>query len=141
MASVFVSPFIAWSFFSLFGTIGITTDLIRLEVSKYFYDSEVAQMPATNTGIRLKIWDWGGIGGAGVPNDFYYLVYDDSDQIALPLASRSADWMVQAEEAAQNTGFYSVIHPESFTRDTQAYLKNISVTKLDGHFFLVIQTL
>jgi hypothetical protein len=99
--SIVAAPIITGLFFLLLGWLGITTELIRLELWKSSYLAQVDAIPATDDGPRLKVWDWGSVGGAAVPNVFWHLVYDDSDQIRLPRSSRSAGWIFSAASHAQ----------------------------------------
>jgi hypothetical protein len=138
--SIIVAPIVAGSFFVLLGWLGITTELIRLELGKSSYLAQIDALPATDGGPRLKSWDWGQTGGAGVVNDFWTLVYDDSDQIALPASSRSADWLRNADQSARNTyqeakgyGLSAIIHAENGGVGDQ-----IIVRHLEGHFYVVL---
>jgi hypothetical protein len=135
--SIIAAPIIAASFFLLLGWLGITTDLIRFELWKSSYLAQVDALSATDGGPRLKTWDWGSTGGVAVANIFWMLVYDDSDQIALPRSSWSAEWLQRADQAAKGNALYSVIHPEGFTGDVEQYERHISVRRLDGHFYVV----
>jgi hypothetical protein len=130
--SVMVTPIFAGSVFLFVGHLGISVDLVYFEILKPLYLRQVDEMPPTTSKHRMKIWDWGETGGAAVVNIFYTLIYDDSDQIQLPPTLRSKDWVIRATQAANGSGFYSVIHPEDFGSG-----ENISVEHLDGHFYLI----
>jgi len=127
--SVLVAPVIALSSFGLFYRLGVTPELIRLEFSKSIYLAEVDALP-TADGPRLECWNWGGTGGAAVANTFRNLVYDESDQIALPPSARSAAWGGKASGAGK--GKCSAVPPE--TGDAQ-----VSVNHLEGHFYVIEQ--
>jgi hypothetical protein len=128
--SIAVAPIIAWSFFSALGPLGVTTQRIRLEWGKSDYLAEVGALPASDDGIRLKTWNWGSTGGVAVPNFFWTLVYDDSDQIVLPPSSWSAVWVRKTGQTG--SPLYSVVHNR---RDGKDYY--VSVKRLDGHFYVV----
>jgi hypothetical protein len=69
----------------------INADLLRLQQSKPSYIAQVDALPRRN-GPRLKCWDWGESEGLAInPAIFWTLVYDESDQIALPRSSWSAE--------------------------------------------------
>ena len=102
--------------------------MVRLELSKSSYMAQIDALP-TSEGPRLKCWDWGGTGGAAVANIFRTLVYDESDQIALPRSSWSEAWLRKADGVAKGNGFYSVIHPSGNAQ--------ISIDRLEGHFYVV----
>jgi hypothetical protein len=129
--SILAAPIIAAFFFSLLGWLGVTTERIRLEWWKSSYLAEIAALPPSADGIRLKTWDWGETGGAAVANFFWTLVYDESDQIALPPSGWSTEWLQKADKSG---GIYSVIH---HTRDDEDYYRRFTVRHLTGHFYVV----
>jgi hypothetical protein len=141
VASIVAAPLLVGSLFFLILRAGINEDWVRFELGKPNYLREVSKLPTSENGVRFKVWDWGSTGGAAVTNIDYYLVYDESDQVSLPLSSRSEDWKRTADQAAKSSnGFYATMHPESYTTDTENYLKQIGVWHLDGHFYLVTQS-
>jgi hypothetical protein len=135
--SILAAPIIAASFFSLLGWLGVTTERIRLEWWKSNYLAEVAALPAPADGARLKTWNWGETGGVAVANFFWTLVYDESDQIALPPSAWSSDWRQKADRVAlvpKSGGFYSVLHNAQNDDD---YYRRFTVRHLGGHFYVV----
>jgi hypothetical protein len=131
--SIIAAPLIALSLFGLLQRAGVTTELVRFELSKSRYIAQISALPTIDS-PGLKCWDWGGTGGVAVPNTFRTLVYDESDQIALPRASRSAAWLRHADEVTECNDFYSVIHPNPITENAQT-----RVSHLQGHFYIVEQ--
>jgi hypothetical protein len=130
VVSIAAAPIIAGAFFLLLGRLGVTTEHIRLELWKSEYLAQVNALPASDDGIRLKTWNWGETGGVAVPNFFWTLVYDESDQIALPPSSWSAEWVQKTGQVG--SPLYSVVHKR---RDGKDYY--VSVKRLDGHFYVV----
>jgi hypothetical protein len=130
LISIVAAPIIAWSFFSALGPLGVTTERIRFAWSKSSYLAEVSALPVSDDSIRLKTWNWGETGGVAVPNFFWTLVYDDSDQIALPPSSWSAEWVQKNGQVGSR--LYSVVHNR---RDDKDYY--VTVRRLDGHFYVV----
>lgn len=128
--SILVAPVIAWSFFSALGPLGVTTERVRLELWKSDHLAQVDALPTSDDGIRLKTWNWGETGGVAVPNFFWTLVYDDSDQIALPPSSWSVAWVEKTGQVG--SPLYSIVHNR---RDSKDYY--VSVRQLNGHFYLV----
>jgi hypothetical protein len=114
---------------------GPSVEDIQLLIEKPRYLKEIADLPANDVGKHLKIWEWGSIGGVGVTNIFYILVYDDSDQIGLPYHRTSADWKERADKAAKGNDFWSVIDAEKNGAD----FSRGSVKKLDEHFYLITE--
>jgi hypothetical protein len=125
--SIVLAPIIAASFFLLLGSIGLTTEFIRLELRKSTYLAEVESLPPTVSGCRLKTWDWGLSGGPAVFS--WILVYDDCDQIALPRSSQSAEWAGDASRADKNAKFRALLYDDD----------NTTLRHLGGHFYVVEQ--
>ena len=72
----------------------------------------------------------GATGGPMAPDLFWTLVYDESDQIALPPSSWSAEWVEKTGQVGSN--IYSLVH---HTRGSQSY--DVRVRHLEGHFYVV----
>ena len=66
-------------------------DVIHFLAMKSSYDRQIAALPADQR-PRLAVFDWGGMSFAS-----HGLVYDETDQIALPKGSQSADWLGPGE--------------------------------------------
>ncbi len=138
--SVIAAPVLALLFFYLLGRSGVSPALITFELNKSEFLHEVAALPKTYGSPRMKVWNWGSTGGAGVVNTTYLLVYDESDQInqvELAPSARSPDWEERADAAAAGNAFVSILHPEFYTDDIQPYLARTGVKHLEGHFYLV----
>jgi hypothetical protein len=128
--SIVIAPIIAGTFFLALEPFGVTTERIRLELWKSSYVADLDALPPSDDGIRLKTWNWGATGGAAAANFLWTLVYDDSDQIALPPSSWSAVWVEKTGQVGSR--LYSVVHNR---RDGVDY--HVNVTHLDGHFYVV----
>jgi hypothetical protein len=63
-------------------------DVIHFIVMKSSYDRTISALPADQ---RLVVFDWGGMSFAS-----HGLVYDETDQVALPRGRQSGDWLAQA---------------------------------------------
>jgi hypothetical protein len=77
-------------------------DVLHFIVEKPYYDQQIAAIPADQR-PRLAVFDWGGMvwGSSG-------LVYDESDQVALPKGRQSAGWLSQASHTELSCGGYGV---------------------------------
>jgi hypothetical protein len=130
--SIIAGPIIAGALFVLLGRLGMTPEMVRLELSKSGYMVQIDALPDTDV-PRLKCWNWGWTGGAAVVNIGQSLVYDESDQIALPQSSRSTEWIRKAgrvEKAAEKAnGLCSVIN----WRDDG----HMGVEHLERHFYVL----
>jgi hypothetical protein len=141
MLSIAAAPVLVGSILFLMLRNGMNAEWVRFELGKPGYLREVSKLPAPENGSRFKVWGWGSTGGAAVANIDSFLVYDESDQVGLPLRSRSEDWKRTADQAAKSVnGFSATMHPESYTTDIDGYLKQIDVRRLDSHFYLVTQS-
>jgi hypothetical protein len=66
-------------------------NILRFMAMRPSYDARVASLP-TGTHPRIVEFDWD-----GMPWVTFSVVYDESDEIALPREQQSADWRVQAK--------------------------------------------
>ena len=97
-------------------------DSWRLVYSKTHYLEQVRQSGATP---RFVVFPWGATGGVMSGALFYWLIYDESGDIARPVADRSPAWR---ERAAAELPFFA--NP----RDCREH----EVRHLDGHFHVLI---
>jgi hypothetical protein len=77
-------------------------DVARFIVAKPYYDRQIAALPA-GAGPHLAVFDWGGMTWAS-----FGLVYDETDQIALPRGRQSADWLARASHSELSCEGYGV---------------------------------
>ncbi len=77
-------------------------EVIHFIVAKPYYDRQIAALPADGR-PRLAVFDWGGMvwGSSG-------LVYDETDQVALPRGRQSADWLEAASHSELSCEGYGV---------------------------------
>ncbi len=88
---------------------GITPTWLRFQLSRTYFEREVALAAATNDAPRLRAFAWGETGGAAVANIFHTLVFDESDEISLPPERRSASWVERAQHQPQ---LYSILREQ-----------------------------
>jgi hypothetical protein len=77
-------------------------DVIHFIAMKSSYDQTIAALPADQR-PRLAVFDWGGMSFAS-----HGLVYDETDQVALPKGRQSADWLAQASRTELSCEGYGV---------------------------------
>jgi hypothetical protein len=112
---------------------GVTPYWIHLHFDKEDYISEAVHLPGLSGGAVFRVWDWGDTGGVATAVTTYTLVYDESEEIALPVNQRSFVWKHRAM-ASQNritTGLQMDQADASYVLD---------VVRVDGHFFVVKET-
>lgn len=114
-------------FANMLGALGITPDRVLFEYNKSSYLKQVSEIQQTNGAPLMKFWLWREIASFPAGGTFYWLFYDDSDQIILPPQSRTVDWKRRFQE---------VTHYEfgSGDSDWNGY-RNIK--RLDNHFYLI----
>jgi hypothetical protein len=77
-------------------------DVIHFIAMRSTYDRTIAALPADQR-PRLAVFDWGGMSFAS-----HGLVYDETDQVALPKGRQSADWLAQASHTELSCEGYGV---------------------------------
>ena len=128
--SILVAPIAAGALFVAADAAGVNSQRIRLEIGRRHYRDEIAKLAPTDE-PRLKLFDWGQSGGAGVNTLIDTLVYDESDEISLPARERSAAWRERAGKLCPGTPMCAVLWPLSE--------KTTVVRKIDGHFYLLTE--
>jgi hypothetical protein len=131
-ASVIAAPVIAGTVFGLAAHLGVNPDRVRLEFTRAHYMAQIAQMPREADEPRLALFDWGQTGGAAVINIFHTLVYDESDEIALPSAQRSAEWNRRVDNVAAGSTKSSILGIPSDNH-------SVEIKKLGRHFYLLTE--
>jgi hypothetical protein len=77
-------------------------DVIHFIAMKSYYDQTIAAIPADQH-PRLVVFDWGGMSFAS-----HGLVYDETDQVALPRGRQSPDWLAKASRTELSCEGYGV---------------------------------
>ncbi len=123
-ASVIAGPAIAAALFLALGRAGISPPLLRLLAFRGDYLADVAMAPAP----RLLLWDWGSTGGAGVPNVFWTLVYDETDTLSHPPDAWDPAWTRRMSLLATKND-----------SDSGEALHHAEFDHLQGHFYLMTE--
>jgi hypothetical protein len=71
-------------------------------IAKPYYDRQIAALPA-GQGPHLAVFDWGGMAWAS-----FGVVYDETDQVSLPRARQSPDWLARASHSELSCEGYGV---------------------------------
>jgi hypothetical protein len=129
LASIAAAPFLAWAILASLNRMGFDLHWVHLQLQKVAYLEQIAQCDCGSDGLRFKTFDWGGTGGLSSPNIFYTLLYDESDEIALPADTRTAAWN-------KRVGSWAHWQPVRPTRDDY---HSIDLRALEGHFYLVTE--
>jgi hypothetical protein len=114
VASPFLLPILPYEDFAF--------DWLRFLFTKEKYAEVIEQMPSSDRVPRIVFFDWGREGLAVTATSEYWLVYDESGEIALPDKERSQAW----KDRAKKEKLY-------FSDD-----KCLTVTRrLSGHYYSV----
>ena len=73
-------------------------DLIRFHFTKGAYVEIVDKLSPAERASRILFFDWGHAGYVGSSGSDYWLVYDESGEIALPEEERSQSWKDRANK-------------------------------------------
>jgi len=68
-------------------------DIIHFMYARPYYERQIALLPTTQ-GPRLEVFNWGGMVWASKG-----IVYDESDEVALPEGQQSASWLARPGRA------------------------------------------
>ena len=77
-------------------------DVIHFVAMRSVYDRRIAALPSDQRPL-VVVFDWGGMSFASRG-----LVYDETDQVALPRGRQSADWLAQASRTELSCEGYGV---------------------------------
>lgn len=127
LSSVLAAPVLAFALVVPLDRMGLDLHWAHLQLQKPAYLGEIARCDCGSPGRRFKTFDWST--GAAVPDVFYTLVYDESDEIARPAATRTVAWSRQAGPLAD-------LEPMSDLASGHA----VDLRMLEGHFYLVTET-
>jgi hypothetical protein len=97
-AALLLAPFIIASPF-LFPTPpyeDVAFDLMRFYLTRAKYDEVIDRLSPTERASRILFFDWGKVGLAVTSTTVYWLVYDESEEIARPVEERSQSWKDRA---------------------------------------------
>jgi Kef-type K+ transport system membrane component KefB len=119
--SVLAGPPVAFLLIVAWSHTGYDLTWLRFEAKKAGYVADLPQ--ARSFEPRMQWWHWGDNGFVITATKSYSIVFDESDEIALPPKQRSNGWRVRADHA----DIAELIEEEHLG----------AIRKLDGHFYLV----
>jgi hypothetical protein len=100
-AALLLAPFIIAAPLFLFAILryeDMAFDLIRFHFTKGTYAEVVDALSPAERASRILFFDWGEEGFAASAGSYYWLVYDESGEIALPVEERSQSWKQRADK-------------------------------------------
>jgi hypothetical protein len=98
-AAVLAAALEPWAFVHFCNGLG---NMLHFEVMRSQYLSQIRAMP-DSAGPKLVVFDWGGMSWASNG-----VVYDESDEVALPLEQQSSGWHMRASRTELGCGGYSI---------------------------------
>jgi hypothetical protein len=139
VVSVFVAPVLGFAPLVLVGHLGINADRLRFEYRESEMMKDVADSAASNGHPVLIHWLWGDQGGGfGASNIESKLIYDETDEIALPLSN----WTDEVRgRLFNNSGFG---HKKNYVDGSGLNppgdgTSEPSIESIGGHFYLATQ--
>jgi hypothetical protein len=109
---VLYSPFLEYEYYVL--------DLLRFQLSKEKYSEVIDKLSSDERASRIVAFRWGAQGMVPSSTDEFWLVYDESGEIARPQEERSVAWK---DKAAKQVSYFS---------DGQCITKGY---RLSGHYY------
>ncbi|MGG7534048.1 hypothetical protein [Rhizobium sp. 12,4] len=125
--SLLLAAFLVFFSHRILMGLDITPDHFRFDLTKNTYLQEVQRIEVEPETPRFKTFPWD---DTFVAKTYRTLVYDESDQIALPPGTQSISWLQQMERRCAEKK--DCVHLTSAPPD-----EYISVTKLADHFYIV----
>jgi hypothetical protein len=103
-ASLLLAPFIVASplLLPILPYEDFAFDWLRFLFTKEKYAQVIDRMSPAERASRIVFFDWGATGFAGIANSAYWLVYDESGEIALPEQKRSRAWQERVNKEKPN---------------------------------------
>jgi hypothetical protein len=96
-------------------------DLVRFYLNKTRYDTVIEQLPPAERSTKVIFFKWAVTGILDVAS-YYWLVYDESGEIAVPDEERSQAWKDRVDPE------YRLVDPHCLT----------STQHMSGHYYLVV---
>ena len=137
MASILAAPVVIGSLGWLLHASGFSADKVRFLFWRSGYLAQVASRPGEPAPIQIGVWPWRNYATSlmtGSMQEIDVLVYDSSDQIALPFRSRTEGWFSSADAAGYSNSV--IIHPERI-ESADMFAHHSSVKKIGTHFYIV----
>ncbi|WP_260682690.1 hypothetical protein [Rhizobium laguerreae] len=107
---------------------GITPDSVRFALNKQAYLAEIERTDVTSGEPRFRTFAWDSMFKAITSTT---LVYDESDEIALPNGEQSAAWQQRTQKLCSDKKECVNLYPGSDW--------SFSVSKVGEHFYIVYQ--
>ena len=129
-ASVLLAGVLAWCFLEWLPINSVDWAIFELNQSRY--DTSPANLPGS-VGSRIKAWLFRDEGAFGSPVVETYVVYDESDELALPAVQRSEAWKSRAVTAGQpDRNFEYLARPQDRHTPSASH-----VSRIHGHWYFV----
>jgi hypothetical protein len=125
--SLLAAPVLLCGLFRLLVVVGITPDSVRFAITEHAYLTEVRGIDVPSTERRFKTFKWD---STFVAKTYSTLVYDESDEIALPKGDQSAAWQ------QRNQNLCSKLSADCVNLDPGSD-QYITVRKIGDHFYIL----
>ncbi|WP_068390134.1 hypothetical protein [Rhizobium sp. AC27/96] len=123
--SLLATPVFLLILTGLLAFVGMTPDRVRFAVTRGEYLAQIKRNNAQSTAPRFNTFAWD---DTFIAKTYVTLVYDESDEIGLPVGQQSDAWRQRVAEACHKSGNCVKLDSEPD--------EYITVEKLSDHFYL-----
>jgi hypothetical protein len=125
--SLMTAPVLWLALIRILVVIGITPDSLRFALTEHEYLAEIGRIDVPSTERRFKTFEWD---GTFVGKTYSTLVYDESDEIAVPEGEQSTTWQRRNQTLCSERNRDCV----NLAPDSDDY---ITVRKIGDHFYIL----
>ncbi|WP_261318909.1 hypothetical protein [Rhizobium leguminosarum] len=126
LVSLLIAPFLLLVLLRILAAVGITSDSVRFALTKQTYLAEIERtdLPGGERRFRTFVWD-----DTFIEKTYSTLVYDGSDEVALPRGGQSMAWQQRVQTSCSEKKECVDLDP-----GPDEY---VSVRKIGEHFYIL----
>ncbi|MBY5585036.1 hypothetical protein [Rhizobium leguminosarum] len=130
LVSLLIAPLLLLVLLRILAAVGITSDSVRFALTKQTYLAEIERtdLPGGEQRFRTFVWD-----DMFLEKTYSTLVYDESDEVALPRGEQSTAWQQRVQTSCSEKKECVDLDPGPD--------ESISVRKIGEHFYLLDDSL
>ncbi|MBY5768165.1 hypothetical protein HFO06_34720 [Rhizobium leguminosarum] len=130
LVSLLTAPLLLLVLLRILATAGLTTDNVRFTLTKQTYLAEIERTDRSGGEPRFKTFAWD---NTFLEKTYSTLVYDESDEVALPRGEQSTAWQQRVQTSCSEKKECVDLDPGPD--------ESISVRKIGEHFYLLDDSL
>jgi hypothetical protein len=126
LVSLLIAPLLLLVLLRILAAVGITSDSVRFALTKQTYLAEIERtdLPGVEQRFRTFVWD-----DTFIEKTYSTLVYDESDEVALPRGKQSTAWQQRVQTSCSEKKECVDLDP-----GPDEY---VSVRKIGEHFYIL----